>query len=378
MKAPPQAPPPATGKQRFRRVAQGLFVANPSGKYYTIFRKGGKMFRQSLKTSDEKLALRRLQKAMEDLLKLKSTLARATFSKILEMWRKTEFAAMDLKKWSRKYRETCIKGLQRSWPDLADTRVRDITRGDCERWLALRRTQVSAGLLNNELGTLKMVLAFAVREGATMENVAAPLKRAKVSTAKIIIPTKAQFESLVRDMQSTGNDPGANFVELLGYSGMRREEAAQLRWRDIDFDQGRFAVTGGEQGTKNREVRHPPLFPSLRQLLERLASEQSHTPEDTVMKIQQCHMGISRACQRLKLPHFNHHAMRHFFCSNAIENGVDFKAIAGWVGHKDGGMLVAKTYGHLRQEHSEAMAAKMTFSVKPESSPTPSSPPEHR
>jgi len=30
---------------------------------------------------------------------------------------------------------------------------------------------------------------------------------------------------------------------------------------------------------------------------------------------------------------------------------VDFKAIAGWLGHKDGGVLAAKTYGHLRNEH---------------------------
>ena len=40
---------------------------------------------------------------------------------------------------------------------------------------------------------------------------------------------------------------------------------------------------------------------------------------------------------------------------------MDFKAIAGWLGHKDGGVLAAKTYGHLRNEHSAAMAQRMTF-----------------
>jgi len=47
-----------------------------------------------------------------------------------------------------------------------------------------------------------------------------------------------------------------------------------------------------------------------------------------------------------------------FFVSNAIEAGVDFKTIAAWVGHKDGGLLVAKTYGHLRDTHSFEMAQK--------------------
>ena len=53
--------------------------------------------------------------------------------------------------------------------------------------------------------------------------------------------------------------------------------------------------------------------------------------------------------------------MRHFFCSNAIEAGCDFKVIAGWLGHKDGGVLVAMTYGHLRSEHSAAMAKRIVF-----------------
>ena len=54
--------------------------------------------------------------------------------------------------------------------------------------------------------------------------------------------------------------------------------------------------------------------------------------------------------------------MRHYFVSNAIEAGVDFKTIAAWVGHKDGGLLVAKTYGHLRDTHSFEMAKRTTVS----------------
>jgi hypothetical protein len=48
---------------------------------------------------------------------------------------------------------------------------------------------------------------------------------------------------------------------------------------------------------------------------------------------------------------------------------VDFKAIAGWLGHKDGGVLAAKTYGHLRNEHSAAMAQRMTFDALSEAVP---------
>ena len=37
------------------------------------------------------------------------------------------------------------------------------------------------------------------------------------------------------------------------------------------------------------------------------------------------------------------------------------KAVAAWLGHKDGGVLVARTYGHLRDEFSTALAQRMVF-----------------
>ena len=154
----------------------------------------------------------------------------------------------------------------------------------------------------------------------------------------------------------------ADFVEFLGYSGMRLGEATQVCWRDVKFDADSLLITGGEQGTKYHEVRTLPLFPPLRRLLERLASTH-HTASDRVFSLSSAKKAIGTACEKAGLPHFGHHSMRHFFCSNAIEAGCDFKVIAGWLGHKDGGVLVAMTYGHLRNEHSTAMAKKMTFDL---------------
>lgn len=41
--------------------------------------------------------------------------------------------------------------------------------------------------------------------------------------------------------------------------------------------------------------------------------------------------------------------------------GIDYMTIAAWVGHKDGGVLIGKVYGHLANEHRQAMAAKLNF-----------------
>jgi integrase len=103
----------------------------------------------------------------------------------------------------------------------------------------------------------------------------------------------------------------------------------------------------------------------LEEFLLRLRASLSKLPEATerIAQVNDAKKAITSACKKANLPHFHHHSLRHFFCSNAIEAGVDFKAIAGWVGHKDGGLLVARTYGHLRDEHSAMMAKRMTFSA---------------
>jgi integrase len=63
-------------------------------------------------------------------------------------------------------------------------------------------------------------------------------------------------------------------------------------------------------------------------------------------------MGIKR---------LSHHDLRHLFATICIESGVDIPTVAKWLGHKDGGVLALKTYGHLRNEHSQAMAKKVKF-----------------
>ena len=136
-----------------------------------------------------------------------------------------------------------------------------------------------------------------------------------------------------------------------------------MTWGDVNLELGNFTVTGGEYGTKNHEARTLPLFPALEAFFLRLQTALPKQPEptDRIVRIDNAKKAIASACETSKLPHFHHHSLRHFFCSNAIEAGVDFKTIAGWLGHKDGGLLVAKTYGHLRDEHSAAMAKRMNW-----------------
>ncbi len=130
---------------------------------------------------------------------------------------------------------------------------------------------------------------------------------------------------------------------------------------DIDFQRKLFTVTGGQAGTKNGDVRVVPLFPAFKDFLKRLKKAVGGRPtaSDLLIGIDSAKQALQTASAKAELPHFTHHSMRHYFVSNAIEAGIDFKTIAAWVGHKDGGLVVAKTYGHLRDTHSAEMAKLM-------------------
>ena len=199
-----------------------------------------------------------------------------------------------------------------------------------------------------------------MEQGIVHQSSAAKLERVKVPRTQIAIPSRVEFGNIIEWLDRLKHCEAARMVELLGYTGLRLHEAACLQWEDIDFKRSAFVVTGGERGTKNRESRHVPLFPAFLGLLGRIPQV---IGKSKILIYGSCRKTLAAACQALKLPSYTHHDFRHFFVSNAIEEGVDFKTIAAWVGHKDGGMLVASTYGHLRSEHSGVMAKRMDFTV---------------
>jgi integrase len=51
----------------------------------------------------------------------------------------------------------------------------------------------------------------------------------------------------------------------------------------------------------------------------------------------------------------------HLFATRHIEAGADIPTVSRWLGHKDGGALAMRVYGHLRDEHSQKMAKRVTF-----------------
>jgi integrase len=345
----------------------------PSGIYFARARVRGKLIRKSLKTT--KLSVAQLR--LNDLLKEErrraeaqatSTDGKMTFSQALAKYRHRLEGDHSLKPRSKVYRNERIAALLKSWPELEKLDVRKITKADCLDWAAGFGKQSSAITFNNTVGTLRLILDLAVEAGARYDNPARFIKRARVRQKELHLPSNEQFEALVKEIEAVRVGPTrrcADLVRFLAFGGFRKSEAANIRWSDCDFAKGEIVVRGDENtGRKNWSVIRVPMIPEMRQLLQRLrAQRQDAQPTDPVMLVRECQGALNRACKKLGIPRITHHDLRRLFATRCIESGVDIPTVSRWLGHKDGGALAMKTYGHLRDHHSVSMAQKVSFST---------------
>jgi len=363
---------PQDSPQVFRKVSRtpNLYRHETSGKYYALVKRGGRQIRRCLRTKDPALAKRRLREFEKKADRLRGSDGRISFDELAARWLSS--IKGHLKPSSHARRNNAIKALK---PFFSGVQVRAVGPSEIERWKTRRGNDLSARTWNLETETLRLLFDYAKDDLCILlDNPAERIKRRKLATPERPILSKEQFRLLVRELRSGHKATGeaADLVELMAYSGLRQSEATGLRWQDINWELNTILITGGVGGTKNHEHRVIPLFVPLRRLItDRMGGQRPVRPEALIFTIMSARMAILRACKRLGFPQCGHHTWRHFFITGCIESGVDFRAIAGWVGHKDGGVLIGKVYGHLRAEHSAAMARRVTFDVKTEPETAP-------
>ncbi len=349
-----------------------LIRYTPSGTYFARLRVNGKLIRKTLKTnvlSVAKLRLADFEKVERQGAESHTNVSRGklTFGEALDLYRQRINGAVTLKPRSKDYYAERITALRNSWPDLVKTDIRKITKSDCTNWAASFGREASSTAYNNTVKVLRDVLTIGMESGARYDNPALCIKRASVKPKKLKLPEFDKFNDLVRTMEAAGgrfSQACADLVRFLAYGGFRKSEAAHIQWQDCDFAGKKIGVWGDpENRTKNGEFRSVPMIPDMIQLLDRLKAErQDAKPIDSVMLVHECQKAMDRAAQIVGIPRITHHDLRHLFATRCIESGVDIPTVSRWLGHKDGGALAMKVYGHLRDQHSVEMAQKMTFS----------------
>jgi integrase len=222
---------------------------------------------------------------------------------------------------------------------------------------------------NNTLAALRNVLtrgglgrdnnpAFGTKHGKKWRLGAKP--------KEMTLPEPEQFDAIVKAVETSGAGQArhcADLVRFLAFSGCRISEAKQVLWQDVDFERGEMRIHNAKRSktTSAHDLRYVPIIPAMRELLERLHTDQKPKPTDRVCVLGECEKSLTRACKIVGASRITHHDLRHLFATRCIEAGVDIPTVSRWLGHVDGGALAMKVYGHLRRSHSQESAKLVTF-----------------
>ena len=383
-----------------RTKVQYMLRNRSSGKYYGRWKVAGKQIWVNLETDVFTVAKVRLAveagKIMQRRGNQSAVLAGSgTMADLMAVYATRSSANTELRPSSVKARLIALKKVQRTWPELAALKPAQVSHAAVVEWAARFKAEGtnftapgaksvqrgnSATSVNRAIDTLRRIMDIAIERGALATNPVSikptegRLKK-KVTQKKLVLPSTADVSRLFAAMESNGARGGwgieaADFCRFLSFTGCRVGEVATVTWASVDWEKKQIHVQGYKSETSDRIV---PLFAELETLLKKLIERRKSAarfavdgkpfiePNDSLFRISECQKTIDKACESIGITRVTHHDFRHLFATRCIESGVDIPTVSRWLGHSDGGALAMKTYGHLRQEHSQAQAAKVSF-----------------
>lgn len=379
----------------------GLLLHPANHRYYWRTRIDGKQKWEALNTDNFAVAKRRVAERRAVIERHRDALRRAdagtaTMGHLMRAYVAAVEANGKLAPTTRRRYIELARMLPKTWEGFEQLAPAKVTREAIERWrdqaavhgtgyippgaLSGAKTKGNAATtLNKAIDGLRRILAMAYERGMIARNpIAGRGLKLRERPRKPTLPSRSELQRVFEEVERGAPLGGwgremADFLRFLAYSGCRLKEAGAVTWEDVDLERGLLHVRGSKTRAADRFL---PLNGPLRALLEdirrrreRAASNAAGpgepgpgvSPRERVLGVSEAARSLRRACEALGLEVLTHHDLRDVFATSCIENGVDIPTVAGWLGHSDGGALLMRVYGHLRNEHSKAMAAKVTF-----------------
>lgn len=340
----------------WEKVGECLYKLASTGGFYARVWVRGKEIRRSLETKDWQLAKRRLRELRKELEKLDIESTKTSIEVYLETFLAT---SQQKSKSSRQKREAIVKRMKDEWPGGVDQKLRDVKPSDVMRWLQKQRERYASSTYNEYVQFIRRFFDSAVKDRIILDSPAAEVQQVKREAPIRNTPTWEQFRAIVENIRAQKRNAdaaaSADCCEFMGLAGLGNAEVEALTWKDVDLVRGKIRVYRQKTDTGFMI----PIYPQLRPLIEKLHGGKNRKPDERVLAVSDIRKALEGACERLGYPYFSPRALRRCFITRAVELGIDFKTIAAMQGHKDGGVLIAKTYSHLRNEHLDRMAEKL-------------------
>lgn len=205
-------------------------------------------------------------------------------------------------------------------------------RRDLHSYIQLRTGKVSASTINKDIIAIKKMFSYAFEIGAVQANPLTRFPSLRIQEKARRIPEREDFEKLVEAME----DPALSaMVAVIGECGLRRSEAINLEWKNVNLRQGRITL----ERTKGKRVRTVPIphyglgkllgltrfIHQSRVLCHQISGEPWLSPDKA----------FRAGRKKVGLDWVTFHTLRHFFADQMVKAGVDIESLREGLGHQD-------------------------------------------
>ncbi len=246
--------------------------------------------------------------------------------------------------------------------------IRDILPSHLNEWLAQHEGRLKHSTYNRYAGFLRQLFEIAVTDRLIAESpfdgVRTKWKRPQKPVRNV--PTLVEFYQIVAAIRAQsgkgGEDERADFVQFLGEAGVGQAEAGSVTKGDLDWNLNRIWI----RRQKTQAIFDIPIYSHLKPLLAKLESKLGcdATPGTKLFKITNARKALAAACRRLGFKHFTQRNIREGLIRRLWQCGVDYKLIAKWQGHRDGGKLILDTYTEVFSTDQAAYEATQLAKIK--------------
>ena len=229
---------------------------------------------------------------------------------------------------------------------------------------AMKHKNLAPGTINRALVLLRYAYKLAQRwqEPGVNLNVWLSIKQLKVDNRIERYLTPEQSANLLHHVKDSLNPQLVFIVAFLIYTGARKREVLEVKWCDINFDQGFWKISKN----KSNKVRHVPLSEGAIETLS--AVRDKSTSQNLGVRVKQDDFIFAnpstgkpfssffyswdKARIKAGIPDLRVHDLRHSFASFLVNAGRSIYEVKELLGHAD--IKTTSRYAHLSQESLKA------------------------
>lgn len=220
----------------------------------------------------------------------------------------------------------------RKFIDFINKPAEDVTEDDIKEYLAYKLSDSS--LSNSSISLIKAALKFYYTEilGTNISKIKTP----KIEKKLPVVLTQKEIKNLI---DSTKNIKHKLMIELLYSSGLRLSECINLKYSDLDMNDGIGWVRSGK-GSKDRIfILSNMLKKDILEYIQKTGSDgkgNMFSVKGKKMSPRSIQHAIKVSAERAGIEKPLHvHTLRHSFATHLLENGVDIRKIQKLMGHSN-------------------------------------------